>query len=532
MKKTVLAFCLLLISCLEAHAVSGLSLTTASIINNDANDIVFAEIADNSDSVIFLKKDLRGVTSADWSFFLYSIAKGDTRAALRYGSPDVFYGFTVGPDLTVIYAKDAEVSVGSTRSIYYGNFNNGDSAVLVSSAAYPAYVASDQTYNFAYVKDADNLFVGGLRSDTAAFSAPAVKIFDLTVPTGAIRFPRWSPDAQSIVFMQETTTESQAFLYAISNVQTLAASGVPITSLSDSSYLTRLTGSTDTYYNAFPHFVGGDQFVLYTRANPYRGFKFSNFSDTGGCTSVILQNTNWDAMLHERNSGTVFSVDTATTTAAVSSAVSHRGYVLLVADQGDTDGDLTFAALKSTLNVTAASSGTFYFPTNARLTLQAGAVPTSVFTVEPDTPTDTLLSAPRSGDVEAVVVPVQISSSVPTDSMDIVKIEVVITYHDVDVKKYLEMATIGQIYDSTTSKWKSPGGSANTSLNFVTFNPPHFSAFGVGVTSIFNVALKGESCIVRRWISRDEILGLLRGVRDGVLNFAWGRSLVRKFYEM
>lgn len=517
--------------CLFAHpsySLSSLKLTENTTIDNDGKDILFGEIADNSDSVIYLKKDSLAATSDQWSFVLQSLSKGgDSLGVVSSGNPDIFYGFTPGPAGTVLYARDATLSPGGTqRAIFAGFFSKSDSMLVLGQASYPAYTAANVTYNFAYVADSDNLFVGALLSDTPIVSVNGSKVFDLTVPTGAIRFPRWSPDGQSLVFMLESATESTASIYVLKNVQSLA-SDTTITSVTDSKYLTRVVG--DTFYNAFPHFVGSDQFVLYTRANPTRNFKFSSFSDTGGCTSIIQTGTNWDAILCDRTRGETWPVDTAATTACVSAAASHRGYILLVQDQGDTDGDLSFSALSSTQLVTASSSGQFYFPTNARITLQAGSVPACTFTVTPDTPRSSLRNDTRS--VDAVVVPVTIALSVPIDSTDKFKIEIALTYHDADLASFVELATTSVAYDTATRGWKSASGSLNASINTVTFNPPHFSSFGVGLSSTFNVILTGKSCLIGRWTGHAALLKALRQYRDRMLEFSWGRRLVRGYYE-
>ena len=510
-----------------SYSLSSLGLTTTTTIDNAGKDILFGEIADNSDTIIFLKKDSLATTSDQWTFAVQSLSKGgDSLGVVSSGNPDVFYGFTPGPASTVLYTRDAALSPGGTqRAIFAGFFSKSDSVLVLGQASYPAYTSAKVTYNFAYVKDSDNLFVGALSLDTPVIAINGARIFDLTVPTGAVRFPRWSPDGQSLVFMLEAATESTAAIYVLKNVQSLATDTM-VTSLDSSTYLTRVI--RDTFYNAFPHFVGSDQFILYTRANPTRNFKFSSFSDTGGCTSIVLPGSNWDAILYDRSRGETWPVDTAATTACVSAAASHRGYILLVQDQGDTDGDLSFFSITSTQNMTASSSGQFYFPTNARITLQAGAVPTCSFTVTPDTPKSTLRNDTRS--VDAVVAPVNITLSVPIDSTDKFKIEIAISYHDADLANFVELATTSLAYDTSTRGWKASSGSLNASTNTLTFSPPHFSSFAVGLSSTFNVILSGQSCLVRRWTQRAIFLNALRRVRDKMLEFPCGRSLVGGYY--
>lgn len=520
--------CLLAAS--PAHALSTLQLVQTTTIDNDGKDVILGEIADNSDTVIYLKKDSLASTSDQWSFVEYSLVRGgDSKGVISNGNPDVFYGFSPGPAGSVLYTRDAALSPGGTlRAIFAGFFNKNDSMLVVSQATYPAYTSAKATYNFAYVKDSDNLYVGALSSDTPTFSVAGVKIFDPATPTGAVRYPRWSADGQNLVFTLEDATESTASIYILNSVQSLGAAATVVTTAADSTYLTRLTA--DTFYNAFPHFVGSDQFVLYTRANPARNFKFSNFSDTGGCTSIILNGTNWDAILIDRSRGETWAIDTTATTAAVTSAANHRGYIVLVKDAGDTDGDITFSALSSVQNMTASSSGTFYFPTNVRLTIQAGAVPTCSFFVTPDTPTSTLRNDTKSGGVESVIAPVNISLSVPIDSTDKFKIEIILSYHDIELGSFIELATTGLAYDTATKTWKGQGGTLNTGSNTMTFNPPHFSSFGIGLSSIFNVVLSGKSCLVRRWASRPLILSAARRVRDRMMENSWGRRLADIYY--
>ena len=280
-------------------------------------------------------------------------------------------------------------------------------------------------------------------------------------------------------------------------------------------------------------FVGNDQFVLYTRANPYANFRFANFADTGGCTTVVVSGTNWDAMLYDRSQSQTWSVDTSAATSAVSSSAGHRGYILLVTTTNniDTDGDLASAVIQTTQTLTAASSGTFYFPTNARLKLQSGAVPTCTFTVVPDTPKSVLKSDTRDG-MEAVIAPVHITIDVPNDSTDKFKIEVIMFYHDIELANYVELATRGQVYDTQTRTWKSAGTGIDVSSNLVTFTAPHFSAFGVGLTSEFIVSLRGESCLVRRWGASPPLLAGARRLRDILLNSPWGRRAARCYYAI
>lgn len=529
-----------------AGAISTLDVIEVTSIDA-GNDIVFAEIADNSDSVIFLKKDFATTSSTDataddWSFFIYSLTRAETMGIVRNADPAVFYGFSPGPANSVLFTR----KVAGVKSIYSSSFNVIDSALLVNQATYPAYVATGKPFNFAYVKDSDNIYVGGLLADSPTLSVPAGKIFDLSSGTGAVRFMRWSPDANSLVFMLESTGESTAAIYMLTNVQNIAASNEPITSLSDTSIITKITN--DTYYNAFPHFAGGDQFILYNRANPSGNFKFSNFADTGGCTSIILTNSNWDAVLYERNGAATHTVDTSVSRATVSAAANHRGYILLVRDNADTEGDLDFAVLSSTVNVTASSSGTFYFPTNARLVLEAGAVPTSTFTVVGDTPKSTVRRDTPTGDIQAIIVPVHISSTVPGDSMDKIKITVQVLYQDLDLKGFAELATKGVVRDTGSVAFWRPSGSVNTSGNLVNITPPHFSAFGVGVNTVFNVIIQGQSCLIGRIGVGDAAcadvsdigrraeaapaMSLLRRLRDSLLGHPWGRRAVKIYYGL
>lgn len=515
-----------------AYPLSSLKLIETTNINNDKTDIVFGEIADNSDTVIYLYKDSLASSSEDWSFVLYNLTKGDSLGVITKGSPDVFYGFTVGPGNSVIYARDAALSAGGVRGIYYATFYKLDSGLIELRSAYPAYVASNEAYNFAFVRDSGTVFVAGMYADTPAYSASAVRIFDLSVAsTGNIRFLRWSPDAKNLVFMHEEKGESQASIYILKDIQSLARRDSPVTSLADSTYMTRVT--SDSYYNAFPHFTGGDQFILYSRTHPFGNFRFSNFSDTGGCTTIVIPGTNWDVLLLDRSRGETWSVDTDAATAAVSSSASHRGYILMVNSlHSETDGNISFSAISSTQNVNASSSGLFYFPTNARINLQAGAVPTCSFTVAPDTPKSQLKNDTRQGEVEKVIAPVHISLSVPTDSTDRLKMEVILYYHDVELARFVELATNSLVYDTQSKSWKGTGSGLNTTSNTVTFAPPHFSVFGVGMSSVFNINLLGESCIVRRWTDLGCLSTALRRARDVLIGFSWGRRLVGRYYEL
>ncbi len=528
MKRWIACGLMVLTAALSAHAISNVNRTSAETLNDDGNDIVYAEIYDNGDSVVFLKKDTLNAQQGDWSFFLYSLSAGDTRGVIKYAGPSVFYGFSAGPAQTVLYTGQP---INGVRSIYYGGFA-GDSALLVNGAAYPAYVSSRQTYNFAYVKDSNSIFVAGMQSDTAALSSPAVRVLDMEDTAGTIRYVRWSPDALSLVFTVEATAESTASIYVLRNVQTLAqkasANDSSINSVPESVPV-RVT--TDTYYNTNPHFVGGDSFVLYNRAIPYRQFKFSSFSDTGGCTSIILTRSNWDAVMIERSSGNIFAVDTNTLTSTVGSAANSRGYILLVSDNSDTDGDLSFSTMVTGLSVTAATSGTYYFPANVQLTFQAGAAPTSTFYVASDTPKSRMRYDTVMAPVSAVVVAVQVYASVPSDSIDKQKIQVTLTYQDIDIQGLVELSAVGLVHDTTTpNAWRSAGSTLNRSLNSVTITPPHFSTFAVGGNSTFDVVLQGQGCLIERGTHRRNILTALRDVRDRLLCFRLGRAVVGAYY--
>lgn len=522
------AMCLIAVVSLPAFAVSSITLSGATAISSDGYDIVFAEISENGDSIIYLKKDSLSSASSAWTFHRYNLTRATTAGSVTNASPDVFYGFSPGPANSVLYAKDADASLGSVQSIYYGDFVDGSGGLLVSAASYPAYAPTKENYNFAYVKDSNALYVAGMQSDTPSLSVSAAKILDLNDSEGSIRFPRWSADGLSIVFMVEDVRESTASIYMVSGIATLVASGTALATVSDTTtYITRITN--DTYYNAFPHFVG-NQHILYTRAIPYRGFKFSGFSDTGGCTSIIQTRSNWDAFMYERPTNTTLGVDTTFTTSVVSASACHRGYALFVGDSGDTEGDLTFAALQSVLNITSLSDGTYYFPANARLTLQSGAMPTCQVTVVPDTPTQNLQAKTRRGEYQAVVGVVHVRSSVPTDSMDILKTSIAVSYHDVDLTSFAEIATVAVMYDTSAAAWSSISGSLSTVNNTVTFTPTLFSTFGVGMSSTFNIVLQGSSCVIRNRGAGAMWVSALRTWRDRMMSGRLGRRLVELYY--
>lgn len=524
--------------CLGETARAGINSISLSDVTNvivDSNDIVFAEIAGNSDSCVILRKDSATDTTSDaWSFVLYSLsAGGDTRGEFRKSAADVFWGFSPGPQNTVLYTRDAAQSVSGKRSIYAGNFTGFDSPLLVSDASYPAYVSAEKTYNFAYVKDT-NLYAANLQvSDSPSTPGSAVKIVDFSDASGTIRFPRWSPTAEQLVFMLEAPSESRAIIYILSNVQSIAAANAPVTSTTDSN-LKKLQSAADTYYNAFPHFIG-DSFVIFSRANDRAvapiTFKFSAFSETRAFPSMTPAGTNWDILLNEVSSGSVFPVDTATTTAAVFAASSHRGYTLLVRDIGDTEGDVYFAALQSTFLANATSDGVFYFPTNIQMILTAGAVPTCTFTVVPDTPKSTLRYDTKLSDMEGILVPVSVKSSVPSDSFDLLKIQLVLTYVDEDIKGFVDLANNAAVHDTGAPNWRSTGGTPSTSLKSVTFRPPHFSSFAVGSKTFYTPNVVGSSCLIQAWTENKSIRKICRRARDAMLEFPLGRRAVNMYYR-
>ncbi|MBI4178637.1 hypothetical protein HY522_04315 [bacterium] len=515
-----------------AAGIESLSLIGTFGIDTSALDVLFAEIADNSDSVIYLRKDSTDTSSDAWSFVLTSLSgKGDTAGEFRRTFADVFWGFTPGPKNTVLFTRDAE-QAGGKRGVFAGLFSNQDSFLIVSNAVYPDYLTTTARFNFAFVRDTDLYIAAILDDDSPTLSVNPVRILDLAAASGTIRYPRWSPNAEQLVFTVEATSESQANIYMLPGVQGLSTNDTPITAIGDTG-LKRITN--DTYYNTFPQFVG-DSYIIFSRANnratsPHN-FRFSGFSETVGFKSIAPAGTNWDILLYEINTGNIFPVDSSATTAALYASASHRGYTVQIKDQSDSEGDAYFSALRSSMRVNSTTAGFFHFPANVHIELEAGAAPTCSFAVTPDTPRSGVRSHALDGDMEVVLVPVDVTPSVPSDSFDILKVQLYITYTDADITGYVNLSNRAAIHDTGAAQWRGAGGFPEFSMRRVRFRPPHFSIFGISSKTYYTPTIIGSSCVLsRHWPARAGSMATLRAVRDDLLKFSWGRRAVRQYYR-
>lgn len=526
--------------CSPAHAkLTSVTFTSDSAVDVDTRDVLFADFHTSGDTFVYFKKFSDSDLERKYMIIEYSITRGGTTGLILDGDPAVFYGLSAGPGRSVLYTRSGHTSATGARAVYASFFSAaGATSLLVSAGSYPDYVYANKTYNFAYVKE-NNIYVAAMQHDTPALTVSGVQLTALA-DSGTIRSPRWSPDAEHMVFMHENTNESQAQLYMIANVQTQASSGNKIAALNDSNVV-KLTN--DTFYNAWPDFVGNDSFVLYSRADPLSDtgvqiFKFSNFSESEGFDSVALDGVNWDVRILDRR---VFvdsypvAVDAGID--AISASGSPQGLVLIVSDTNSaaTDGNLYVGALRSVQAITAASVGHFVFPAGGGLIIStAGAFPNCNLTVMPDTFNARTFADTRAPTgLVSITRGVSIFADVPPDSADLPKLTVFLMYTDYDVDGGQELAVQPMVHDTASRTWLSASlASIDATRKIVTISDvKRFTSYSLGFAAEFNIRIDAKNCVLGRIVT-GRPAARLRNTRDRLLDTPLGRKCVVWYFKV